>query len=258
MPLVDFHCHLTESGGYPALPADEGSLFDAPVPVVAVTNRPSDWRAMVRGVGQRPVVWALGMHPELPHSADDVRRFLDAVPACEAIGEVGLDYSTHARAERADQRRTLNAVLSATGAASRLVSLHSRGAVDDVIASLSDHPVPGAILHWFLGTAAQIAAAIDLDVFFSVNQAMLSNERGKGVVAGLPPNRIVLETDSPYGGPPKQTATPGHLARTVVGLSKIWGRDLKATTTLIEANQRNLLGRVQVPAALQAAVSATA
>jgi Tat protein secretion system quality control protein TatD with DNase activity len=56
---------------------------------------------------------------------------------------------------------------------------------------------PGAILHWFLGTDHDIDRAIDGDAFFSVNEAMLNSERGRRVIDGLPPNRVVLETDAP-------------------------------------------------------------
>lgn len=257
MPLVDFHCHLTEAGGYAALPAATGSLFDSPVAVVSVTNRPVDWRAMVRSIGRHPVAWGLGLHPELVHDAKAVKQFVDALPSAEVIGEVGLDYSAQARATEAAQRRTFDAVLGAPEAARRLVSIHSRGATRDVVAALRGHDVPGAVLHWFLGAAAEIDEAVDLDVFFSVNQAMLSRTHGKGVVAALPPNRVVLETDAPYGGPAGRPSAPGHLDHVVAGLGRVWHRPVDEVRALVESNQRHLLARVDVtPLALRTAVHA--
>lgn len=254
MPLVDFHCHLTEAGGYAALPTASESLFERPVAVVSVTNRPADWRAMVRSIDRYPVVWGLGLHPELVHDEKVVKQFVNAVPSAEIVGEVGLDYSTHARATEGAQRKTFEAVLGAPEVARRLVSIHSRGATRDVVAALRGHHVPGAILHWFLGAATEIDEAIDLDVFFSVNQAMLSRAHGKGVVAALPPNRVVLETDAPYGGPQGRPSAPGHLNKIVVGLGRIWHRPVDEVRLLIESNQRHLLARVDVtPVALQSA-----
>lgn len=183
-------------------------------------------------------------------------QFVDALPSAELVGEVGLDYSRNAQTPEATQRRTFETVLTSPETIRRIVSIHSRGATRDVVATLRDRKPPGAILHWFLGAAAEIDHAIDLDVYFSVNEAMMSNPRGKSVVAGLPPNRVLLETDAPYGGPPGRQSRPGNLDRVLVGLARIWHRPIEDSQALVESNQRHLLARVDVvPAALKVAAA---
>lgn len=254
MPLVDFHCHLTESGGFAALPDGTPSLFDAETVVVSVTNRPSDWRAMSRGASGRPVAWGLGLHPELVHDDKTVDQFLEALPLAEVVGEVGLDFAGGAQASERAQRAVFERVISAPETSRRIVSIHSRGATRDVLSMLRGQHLPGAILHWFLGAVDDIDRAIDSDLYFSVNESMLSRPRGKAVVAALPPNRVLLETDAPYGGSGGRPSRPGHLAKVVASLGRLWARPVAETQALIESNQANLLARTDViPAALRPA-----
>ena len=91
MALIDFHCHITEAGGYAAL-SRTLTLFQGSPHVIAVTNRPSDWAAMSR-TRERGVTWAIGLHPELRHQEAAVDELIRLAPRAEAIGEVGLDYS---------------------------------------------------------------------------------------------------------------------------------------------------------------------
>lgn len=253
MPLIDFHCHLADAGGYQALEG-ETTLFEEPTLVVAVTNRPSDWRAL-RGRGTDRVVWSVGLHPQLRHPRGAIDRFLQLLPESEMIGEIGLDYSREANTSRATQRSLFNDILRSPEATRRLLTIHSRAATADVLAGLADHQPPGAILHWFLGSSSEIEDAIDLDVYFSVNAAMLASTRGKAVISALPPNRVVLETDAPYGGSRGKPSIPGDVGRLVPALGRTWGLDPDEAINLIVANQRNLLRRVEItPEALRRAV----
>lgn len=248
MTLVDFHCHLSEAGGYQALSGPQ-SLFDAPK-VVAVTNRPSDWKMMAGPEVPPGVTWAIGLHPELPHGKRAVADFTRLVAGADAIGEVGLDYSANARTDKAHQRLVFDAVLRTPQASTLLVSIHSRGATIDVVEALNDHDVPGAILHWFLGSDADVERALDADAYFSVNEAMLSSQRGRRTVDSLPPNRVVLETDAPYGGSGRGDIAPADLRKTVSALSARWRKPPDETEALIKSNQGALLSRVRAPTAL--------
>lgn len=247
MALIDFHCHVTEAGGYAVLPRPS-TLFEDVPHVIAVTNRPSDWVAMA-GTKESGVTWAIGLHPQLRHQDTAVNELIRLAPRAEAIGEVGLDYSSHSKSSPTEQRRALTRVLADDATRRRLVSLHSRGATGDVVAALSDARVPGAILHWFLGSPTEVERAVDIDVFFSVNEAMVRSQRGRAVTDLLPPNRVLLETDAPYGGS-RRRIRPGDLEPTVRALAKHWRRQIDDIVALIERNQQTLLARVTKPRSL--------
>ena len=97
------------------------------------------------------------------------RRFRALLPSFTLVGEVGLDR----RAGRlARQRDVLRDVLEVASSVDVLLSLHSAGASSLVVEHLEEVSVPGAILHWFTGDAAEVERAASSGAFFSVNSAM--------------------------------------------------------------------------------------
>lgn len=54
------------------------------------------------------------------------------------------------------------------------------------------------VRHWFTGTAAGARRAVALGCYFSVNAAMLMNERHRALVASLPFERFLTEADGPF------------------------------------------------------------
>jgi Tat protein secretion system quality control protein TatD with DNase activity len=109
----------------------------------------------------------------------------------------------------------LVAVLDHPAARERIVSLHGYHAYDEVVEILTDHPTPGAIYHWFMGNPDTLRRTIALDIFYSINQNMLSLQAGRGVIAALPRNRVLIETDAPYidlitGRPRTVRTSPGQ------------------------------------------------
>ena len=54
------------------------------------------------------------------------------------------------------------------------------------------------ILHWFSGSAADVARAVAWGCYFSINSAMLESECGRASVKSLPRERLLTETDSPF------------------------------------------------------------
>jgi len=163
-----------------------------------------------------------------------------------AIGEVGLDYSHRSAVPRVKQRRLLADVLAAPGVRDRVITLHSASSIPDVLSALAEHQPPAAILHWFLGSTSQVEEAINLDLYFSVNEAMLSTKEGQNRVVGFPPNRVLLETDAPYGGARKRELLPGDLRPALRKLATLWDRDEASAEQLVKANQESLLQRATV------------
>jgi len=214
-PPADLHCHLAEAGGYGQVPAD--------ALILAVTNDPAAWRRLGRRPQLDRVTWAVGLHPRVLRRDDTrVADLLAAIPSARAIGEIGLDYSSGATADGATQRNALDTILSDPETQRRLVTIHSVAAAEDVVVALGEHHVPGAVLHWFLGTPPYLERAIDLDAYFSVNSAMLSSTRGRTAVAAMPPNRVLVETDAPFAKKGKTPLAPGDVAHAEATLARMW------------------------------------
>lgn len=192
------------------------------------------------------VVWALGLHPcELRDDDPRVEVLLSLLDTCDAVGEVGLDYSSRATARQRTQRAVLDQVLSHHAVEEgRIVTLHSVGATGDIIAAINTHPVPGAVLHWFLGSPAEVDEAIDADAYFSVNLSMLRSRRGRAALEEMPPNRVLAETDAPYAGYSAASRRPGNVVGVEAGLAKLWKLDPEEVRERLWANLGQLQARL--------------
>lgn len=236
---VDMHCHLAESGGYSS--AESSSL------ILAVTNNPTSWYVMHERSRHANVTWALGLHPCTLSSNDhQLPVMIEAMKGAQAIGEVGLDYSQRAHCSASEQRRALDKILSQPEAKNRIVTLHSLNATADIVAAVSTHGVRGAVLHWFLGSTADVDAAIDADAYFSVNTSMVRSRRGRTALDEMPPNRVLAETDAPFTKVGNKPARPGQVSPIEKRLAQLWGTDPTDVRRRLWANLNALQERLEV------------
>jgi hypothetical protein len=82
-----------------------------------------------------------------------------------------------------------------------------------------------AILHWYSGALGHIDTALDASFYFSVNIAMLRSRSGLRVLAALPPDRVVSETDGPYTKIAGRASQPSDIPQTVLALSRTWNEE---------------------------------
>jgi TatD DNase family protein len=241
-PLLDTHCHLDL---YPDVPGVIRRVRESGAYVIAVTNTPSVFRPLVALTTDAPRVRvALGLHPELAVQRQaEMPLFESLLPETRYIGEVGLDYVTTDRDARATQRRVFERILRACAAAGdKVLTVHSRRAADDVVDCFGA-AYPGRwILHWYSGSPRTLKRALGAGAWISVNSAMLRSERGRALVAGVPPDRVLTETDGPFIDSERGThAEPVDLTTTVTALGSLWGVSAREAATRVFANFRALL-----------------
>ncbi len=208
LPPLDCHAHVAPD----VTPAQVRGLGGAVV--LAVTNSLAEGGWAVDH-GDPALVWGCGVHPgDAEALADfDPERFAGLAKRVALIGEVGLD----GRRKGADrQRSVLTEVLRRCAKEPVLVSLHSSSAVGATLDVLEANPHPGAVLHWFIGSASQAERAARLGAYFSVPAAM-SDER----ITLLPRDRVLPETDYPSGR--RAAAQPGDTAPLEKRLARMWG-----------------------------------
>lgn len=134
-----------------------------------------------------------------------------------AIGEVGLDYYYEPKskekreASRMKQKNTLLLQLKLAEELSLPVILHCRKAHDDLIEFLSQKSIVNGqrlrgVVHCYTGTLAQAEKFYTMGLYFGFNGLIFKNVPAlpdpKEIIANIPLNRILLETDSPYLIPP--------------------------------------------------------
>lgn len=223
MIRVDAHCHVD-------LMADPARCVEAAeaarIYTIAVTNAPSVFEhTHALCVGKRYVRAAVGLHPELVHShGGELGLLVEQLKRTRYVGEVGLDYVTGDTPARSRQRSAFAEIAAACGrAGGRVLSIHSRRAVPDVLAILREASPGTAILHWFSGTRRQVDEAVGIGCFFSVNPAMAASRAGRALLAAMPRDRVVTETDGPFVCIGTRPAGPDDVRGVVQALGELWG-----------------------------------
>jgi TatD DNase family protein len=167
------------------------------------------------------------------------------LPDARYIGEVGLDAGPLYYRSLQLQKEVFERILKACAqAGEKILSVHSVRATTAVL-DLLEKWLPssrgGIVLHWFTGTKIELRRAVDLGCYFSVNMAMVENERGRKLIAEIPSDRILTETDGPFtkvGGAP---AKPADVAIVIDGVAAIRSTPRSEIASDITANLRRLL-----------------
>ncbi|MBY0587159.1 TatD family hydrolase [bacterium] len=247
-PLVDAHFHLD-------LFPDPASLVreieGAQIHTIAVTNAPSVFRHTQELCSTTTFLHpAAGLHPELVEShGRELPELIRLIPHSKIIGEVGLDYSSPDPRIRASQRTVFSGILESCAAhPNKVLSIHSRRAVSDVLSALGPR-FPGIpILHWFTGSMRELERAIEIGCHFSINAPMLRSRSGFALVQRMPSSRIVTETDGPFAKTTGRGAVPQDVAHLVIELARFWDLAENEVRRLILENFSRILPLPSPPA----------
>ena len=224
--MIDFHCHLDL---YP----DALNLLPEVARrnefTLAVTTSPRAWQATSRVfAGYNTIHVALGMHPEIVAKKFSERDLLmSSIKSAGFIGEVGIDGSPQ-NASTLDQQKTIfrEVLLECEHVGGKIISIHSRNAADCVLMLLRLHcktSIP--VLHWFSGTQGELRQAVELGCWFSIGPAMLTGAKGLRLVAEMPPDRILPETDGPFAQKNFRPLLPWQAFDIVDDLAALWKLD---------------------------------
>jgi TatD DNase family protein len=260
--LVDSHCHLD----YPELQKDfPGVLARARSAgvktMLAIGTRLSTFENVRKIAETTPNVYCtVGIHP---HEAANETAAVDALlahathPKVVGIGETGLDYF-YEKSPRAPQRENFRAHMRAAHAAGLPLVIHTRDADSDTAEMLdwAAKELPGVtgVLHCFTSSLELARHALGLGYFISISGIVTfkNAEDLRRTVREIPPDKLLVETDSPYLAPVPMRGKPCepsyvvHTARCVAGLKNMTVDELGRVTT---DNFHRLFARVPRSAA---------
>jgi TatD DNase family protein len=182
-------------------------------------------------------------------------RALAGHPKVVAVGEIGLDFYRNLSPHDV-QRRAFRAQLAWAAQMALPVIIHDREAHEPVLSILEDwatglagSPLAGraGILHSFSGDLAMAERAMALGFYISISGPVTyqNARRLPEIVAALPLDRLLIETDCPYLPPHPyrgQRNEPAYVRLVAERIATIRGvaiDDIAAATT---ANARRLFG----------------
>ncbi len=247
--LIDTHTHLD----FPDFDVDRAQVLDncralgvERMVVLGVYQR--NWQRLWDLTLEHPSLYAaFGLHPiyideHRPEHLTELGDWLNRLkghPQLCAVGEIGLDYYVE-NPDRQSQQQVFEAQLQLAADFDLPALLHVRRSHADVIATLKRHKLRrGGIIHAFAGSREEAREYMKLGFKLGLGGAATWPQalRMHRVIAGLPLDSIVLETDSPDMAPamyPNQRNSPQHLpeiAKALAGLLKVSPERLAQVST---------------------------
>lgn len=219
--FTDSHCHLSFPELHSQLPAIRQAMEQAQVDRALCICTTLEEFADVHALAQTyDNFWcSVGVHPDNEGVTEPTVQDLTeraALARVVAIGETGLDYygmedrkGGRTIADLEWQRERFRNHIRAARACAKPLIIHTRSASSDTLAILREEGEDGAsnlaggVFHCFTESAEVARAALDLGYYISFSGIITfkSAQDLRDVVAFVPMDRMLIETDSPYLAP---------------------------------------------------------
>jgi TatD DNase family protein len=252
---TDSHCHLSDPDLLARLPQILQDMQAAQVDRALCICTTLEEFDTVHGIAQaHPHIWAsVGVHPD----NQDVQEptLADLVAGSQrgrvvAIGETGLDYYRLGDRTVADmewQRDRFRVHIRAAQQVGKPLVIHTRSASADTLAILREEGedaragAAGGVFHCFTETDAVARAALDLGFYISFSGIVtFKNAQDlRDIVAFMPMDRLLIETDSPYLAPVPhrgKTNNPSFVPFVAQQVASVRGMAVEAVAEQTSAN----------------------
>lgn len=252
MKIFDSHAHYDDE----AFHEDQSELLDSlpSAGVVGLINAgvsAASSRKSVELAAKYPFIHAaVGIHPEEAASvADGDLEQIGLLAAggrkVVAIGEIGLDYHCE-NPDRAAQIALFEAQLRLAQTLRLPVIVHDRDAHADTLSLLKKYK-PHGVMHCFSGSAETASEIIALGMYLGFTGAITfkNNKKAAGVIASVPRDRLLVETDCPYMSPEPlrgRRCDSGMLVHTIGRMAFLIGLTPEETALLTAKNAASLFG----------------
>jgi len=170
-----------------------------------------------------------------------------------AVGECGLDYYYEPKgkekreAQRRKQKTALALQLKLADELNLPVILHCRKAHDDLLEFLNTKL--RGVVHCYTGNLVQAEKFYKMGLYFGFNGLIFKKVPAlpdpSEVIANIPLDRILLETDSPYLVPPEaktERNEPLFVQYVAEEIARIKGVSLKEVASVTTQNAKTLFG----------------
>jgi TatD DNase family protein len=194
----------------------------------------------------------VGVHPHdaktwTPLTAQRLAELLQE-PKAVALGEIGLDYHYN-YSSREEQLRAFQEQMSLAAQSGKPVIVHSREAHQDTYDLLNQAKLgpAGGVMHCYTGSLEMGKQYLRMGLHISFAGALTFTNASKlrEVAAGLPLDRILVETDSPYLTPHPfrgQRNEPGYVRLVGEKLAELKGLPVETVMKQTADNTNRLFG----------------
>jgi len=206
--LIDIGANLTHESFHADLARVLQRAFDTGVRRLIVTGADEQGSAQAAELAaSRPELFSTcGIHPHHAKDChagtmDTLRALLEQHPIV-AVGETGLDFFRDFSPRPVQEEWFVNH-LQLAAEQGLPVFLHERDAHQRFAAILAEHigALSDVVVHCFTGAAGALTRYLEMGCYIGITGWICDERRGAHLlelVAGIPDDRLMLETDSPY------------------------------------------------------------
>jgi len=205
-------------------------------------------------------LWAsVGIHPQKTDpdnkaGVEEQIRLLDQLVANNrelvvAIGECGLDFSPAPPEEedrtKEEQEKLFRGQIEIAQKYNLPLIIHARKAVDEVIKILGEYKNLSGVFHCWAGGKKRVEKVLELgkNWYFGIDGNITYEVGLNEVVAKIPNDRLVLETDSPFLTPIPHRGEinrPGYVKFVYEKVAEIWQLSIEETEKIVDKNAGDL------------------
>lgn len=212
--FVDTHLHLEELGDATEVVQQANAAGVTRLIGVGV-NLEQSANAVSLGHAYEEVWAGVGHHP-LEVSEPDLQalRELGKDEMVVVVGEIGLDFEHTGGPHRELQIQRLNEMFALATELELPVGIHNRGAAQEILDAIKSHGGIRGVMHYFALDWEWAQKFLDVGFYLSFAGLVTrpSRDELREVVKRCPADRILLETDSPYGNAQKRMGVPNRPA----------------------------------------------
>ena len=256
MQFFDTHAHLDAKQFTDRLDHYLDLASEAGVAQVCAvaTDRDSSLRSLQLAEKYPQICASVGVHPNYCLNFTESQwKEIETWAGCDdivAIGETGLDlYWDYCPLEI--QQQWFSRHIELSFATQKPLIIHIRETEKETVDLLADHLIDGKILgvlHSFAGSEKTAKQCLEWGMYISFSGILTykNSDELRQVAAGVPPEKSLIETDSPYLSPhPYRGQRPNHpaMVRCVAEcLAEIHGCTLEQIANVTTDNARRFFG----------------
>lgn len=241
MGWVDTHCHLQLDGREPSELLERARDVDWVV-VPGVDAQSSEASLDLAELFPGRVFGTAGLHPHDASNWPEQREAIfDLADRSAALGETGLDFYREL-SDRDSQKAAFAEHLDMARDLDKAIVVHCRDAFADTFEMLEAAALgERVVLHCWTGGRKWTRRFLDLGVMFSF-AGPLAFETGETIRLAaelVPPNRAMVETDTPYLAPPPHRGEqnePAWVEHVGAELARVWGWEAEKVAEVTSQN----------------------
>ncbi len=244
-PIIDSHCHLD----FPKFNRDreETILRARDAGVVGMINSGISLKGncMSLELAEKygDIHATLGLSPDIGREGDDkeINAILAQIEAnaekAAGIGEAGLDFQDcKTNEEREKQTASFEKVIELAKDLDKPLVVHARLAEAEVLKLIKG--VDTVIYHCYSGSVETMREIVDMGYYISLATLVCFSEHHQVLATEVPPENLLLETDSPYLSSRKGRNEPAFIVDSIPAVAQLKDMEPAEIAKLATENAR--------------------